>query len=518
MLRCIQTIQYASWLDTSIFATMPHPLTYDTYDGNFGHEFITLSDTRESVPVLYGVCPVDSFYKLSNSGLRYTVIDDLFLPEHSPALPHYSTYMNSIDDIPLKLAGWYTICERDFAKALTNMAFRLAGYETTTHVAVETEDCKVKRFLWWVWSDCDTYRRPKGQIAISTPNGTTGVSGIKVRLFRWFRTDDVYTDGSGTYQDLKRWEVLVCTDDISYSVICAGNRQGVSATNQWNLKVGIIAGAVPLWTYTHTFGFKSSKGYSTTINVSASKLWGRCVLNNAMYDYCLYAESEHLTPPPYHLDIATSDKDDGMASAPLLKNHLNVSLMKIADIDLVLAVMDLLTTPIVYALLPDLILRYPVDYNQYNNKYCVLWHELSHASQFNRVVYNSNIAQASLYWSDVVAYEVYHSVKSGFKSPYGSVGDTGWQQIALVEGWAYFREWYMGRRYLNYDNKASFYFGKTMVQYQYSLYFLELYNAGISMSYMESALSLAYSLSDFKDNLLDVCPANLSGIIKTILP
>jgi hypothetical protein len=48
---------------------------------------------------------------------------------------------------------------------------------------------------------------------------------------------------------------------------------------------------------------------------------------------------------------------------------------------------------------------------------------------------------ASAYWSANIYQQAANNITSG--SPYGSKGDSHWQQIALSEGWANYRKWYL---------------------------------------------------------------------------
>lgn len=512
-------VDYESWADTSLVATMPYPLLLDNIDGLYGNYTVYLSDIEQEAPVLYGVCSADSLEQLDLSGVDYQIIEELFVPENSNQLLEYMQWYNDPDSPELIEMDEFIREQRDFAEAITHMAFRLAGYETQEIGPVEETECEVKYFLWWSWTDCDTYHHPTGQIKIETPNGMTGVSGIKVRLFRWFVTHDVYTDGNGQYYDRGRWKKLLLTDEICYTIKTEG-RRNVTQVNEWNIKTSMIQGAVPLWTYGYNCGFHSSTGYSVDIYHSASTLWGRCVINNAIYDYCVYAENENLSLPPVRLNIASSsvEEDNGwVSSCPLLQNHLNLSLLDISYVGFYLEMLYIGMTPILYPILPDLILKFEADLSCYNKTISIVWHELTHSSHFMRTVAEYGYTRASIHWSDVIAYEVNHTINDDGRT-YGTIGDDNWELIALTEGWAYYREWYMGNAYLGYNNYAHFYFGSSQsVAYCYAQYYRTLYNNGIDMHEMEQALAYAYTLAEFKSNLQYICP-HKNNIINICLP
>ena len=512
---------YAAWLDTCLISTFPHSLLLEDYDGMFDRNFYTLEDTKDEVPVLYGVCSFDSLPLLESSGVKFEIIDELFLPENSPDLKNYGNWYKNSKLLDLLEADELTITERDFAKALTHVAFANAEYETKDIGVLEETECEEKHFLWWKWTDCDTYRHPSGKINVDTIGGTRGVSGIKIKLFRWFTTHEVYTDGAGNYYDDDKWEVLPITDDICYTIVCEGRRDKKNL-NFWNLKVGIIQGAVTLWTYSHILGFKSSTGYSATILNSSGKLWGRCLLNNAVYDYCMFCEHENLSYPPAHLDIASSDaaSNGWVASTPLFKNHINCSLLQIPFFGLFLEIFAAELAYVAYPLLPDMLLKYSTDYDKERRDLIAnfAWHELTHSSHFMRTKKDNDIFVASWYWSNVVAYEADHSINDTIYGTYGKIGDSGWEQIALAEGWANYRAWYLSKLYLSSPSvlKEKTYFGKNYVQYIYSDKFLKLHNNGISMEQIEKALSNTYTFEDFKSKLLNICPSN-TNIINSIL-
>ncbi len=512
------SIDYKMWADTCLFPTTPFSLLLEDVDGLYGGEMIYLSDIDQEVPVLYGTCSADSLDQLNASGVNYNIIETLFIPENSPELPDYRQwYLDTIPPDFTEIDGHFRE-QRDFVKAITNYAFRIAGYETEEVGPVEEEECERKHFLWWSWSDCDTFHHPTGRITVETPTGETGVSGIKVRLFRWFTTHDVYTDGNGQYYDTNRWEKLCITDDIFYTIITSGKREIANNINQWDINTSIIQGAISLWPYRYNCGFHSSSGYSVKFLNSSSNFWSKCIVNNAIYDYCVYAENEHLTLPPSYLSIATSDESDNgwISSCPLLKNHINVSLMDIPFIGPFLEMFYLALSPIIYTIAPDLILKYSTDISDYDKMTSIIWHELTHSSHFQRTVFSSGLTEASYYWSEIISYEGEYYLNTGH--PYGSVNVGNWEIIALAEGWANYREWYMGNVYLGYDNQKQYEFGnRKMLDRYYSLFFSLLYNHGISMREMEHALANTHSLSEFKDNLLSICP-NKSGIINTYLP
>jgi hypothetical protein len=118
---------------------------------------------------------------------------------------------------------------------------------------------------------------------------------------------------------------------------------------------------------------------------------------------------------------------------------------------------------------------------------------------------------ASDYWSTIVYREVVNELFDG--NPYAGKGDDNWQVIALAEGWAYYREEYLRRVYLepNYAMVTTS-FPRTYVQM-----FRELRNLGCSFANMERSLC-TYSIAGFRDNLTSKYPGLSNQITNVVQP
>jgi hypothetical protein len=139
------------------------------------------------------------------------------------------------------------------------------------------------------------------------------------------------------------------------------------------------------------------------------------------------------------------------------------------------------------------------------------WHELTHASQLQRMKREKGSSWASDYWSHVVLQEVKNDKNTG--SPYGSKGDDNWQVIALAEGWAYYREWELSRTKLAWNslNETAWTANSTLpttgsystlrFPKTYVPMFYELVVAGCSFTNIEKSLC-TYSITGFRDNLI----------------
>ena len=309
-------------------------------------------------------------------------------------------------------------------------------------------------------------------------------------------------------------------NNINYHIVFNGQ----NGNNSWDINKS-IAGAVILWTNYYGAGKHSPNGMDLTFDTNSTS-WGRCILNNAIYDYVNYAQQDGISPPPYHLDIAAALSSDLTSSAPLLKNHFNISLFyaypNAWGILAELAYYDFFVS-FPWAI-PDLLLRYNKNMSDYNKITAIVWHELTHASQLQGMKHQKGFFWASDYWSQVVYREAKNDVDTG--DPYGAKGDPDWQIIALAEGWAYYREWKMANKYLGWSKalnlpidegtNISRYFSDRAFPVTYGEMFddlIRLYRC--SNTKIEKALC-SYSVSEFKNKLAAFYPQK-SAQIKTYI-
>ncbi len=284
-----------------------------------------------------------------------------------------------------------------------------------------------------------------------------------------------------------------------------------------------------LWIQKLSLGVHDKNGYSTTITTS-SNAWDACVTNNAFYEYMTICDKERLTRPPTHLQVALREKG-GSSSAPLFQNHTNYYTTALLGGFFTYTFFSgapgaLATVAYIAFLnsLPDILISGGNlnDYKNSNNTlrksslnsfYSTVWHELTHASNFRRVRNEKGVVYADSYWNSVVSTEVRHNISSGGGSPYGKKGDSNWEQIALVEGWANYREWDLTRVKLNWNtiyntswnlNSSAptvYPINNSYFPYYFAGMFYKLKNIGCSHINMEKSLC-NNSISSFKNNLI----------------
>jgi hypothetical protein len=452
-------------------------------------------------------------------GIKYEVLQELFIAENSE---YYSEEPISEAENVRQSAKRVNSepVDPNIFNALYAISFKLTGNEkelkqdtttTTAKSAINGKSSIMKVTIpnctrytikvgWWKvsWTSCDPYYYPDGYIKVNTPNGDVGVKGAKVRMWRWFCYADARTDANGYYYCNSRFNSLWIGNCIDYHIIL----DGVNGDNSWTLSKSLF-GILCLWTDYYGAGFHDPNGWTMTFYTN-SDYWGKCVLSNAIYDYCDIARNEGISLPSSPLDIANKESDDLTSSAPLLKNHFNFSLLyALPTPDMIIATLSE-NIDLVHSLLPDLILRYSKTLTDYNTITAIVWHELTHSSQLERMKSEKGYWWASAYWSANIYQQAANSITSG--SPYGSKGDSHWQQIALSEGWANYREWVMASKYLSYSVSLSGF------QQNYAYMFNSLNIAGCTYSDMESSLC-TYSVSDFRDKLIAKYPSLQAKII-----
>lgn len=170
---------------------------------------------------------------------------------------------------------------------------------------------------------------------------------------------------------------------------------------------------------------------------------------------------------------------------------------------------------------PDLILRFTNSLGDYEKITSIAWHELTHASQLKCMTKEKGLLWASDYWSANVYQQATNTINNG--SPYGAKYDSRWQQIALSEGWANYREWLLAKNKLNgystigYDKYGNaYYFSDYGFPINYGEMFDDLKRVGCSISNIEKSLC-TYSITGLRDNLIVLHPSlaiQITNIIK----
>ena len=272
-------------------------------------------------------------------GVTYEQLAELFLIENSEG---YSEEIISEAELgegegahPKSAAGAAEgAIDNNLRRALTATSFVLTGNggELRTDESSDPANARTKRTTTscrkyclfrglCCWTSCDYKYYPDGHIRVNTPSGVRPLQGIKVRTSRWFHyitmatsVSGYYTSGNDYYDD------ILIGNSAYYDIIFAGANLG----NSWTFSK-TLGGALCFWTSSYGAGYHSPNGHDLTFHTN-SDYWGRAVLHNAVYNYITYAQADGVSLPPSTLDIASKNSSDWTSSAPLLKNHLNISL------------------------------------------------------------------------------------------------------------------------------------------------------------------------------------------------
>jgi hypothetical protein len=454
-------------------------------------------------------------------GVIYEVLEELFIIEHSEG---YSEEVLLETETATRSVGISKgFIDSNLREALIATSFVLTGNGdeirknevSNTRSTITT--CKRKCILWGTvcWTSCDTQYYPEGYIKVNTPSGNVGLKGVKVRTSRWFHSISMRTNASGYY----------CSSSDYYDDILIGNSahyeiifEGLRDSSSWTLSRSLF-GALCLWTNSYGAGYHTPAGHSVTFHTNSDS-WGKAVLSNAIYDYITYAKSEGISLLPKYIDIANKESNNLESSAPLLTQHLNLSLVYDSPLWGTGAVF--LGYAALGWALPDLILRYTNSLDKYNDITAIVWHELTHVSQLERMKKEKGYFWASDYWSHIVLQEASNDMNNGVT--YGTKGNANWQIIALTEGWAYYREWRMAIDHLGWRDAMNIssdnsgrerYFTTLQFPYSYGAMYDSLVIAGCSYQNIEKSLC-TYNLIEFRNTLIAKYPSKKDRITTII--
>ena len=349
---------------------MDHPMDYDILvDGDWYHD----PDVPEGdVTWQYAVVPRN----FSFPDIRYEVLDECYIAENDPG-----TRSDGID--------WAAV-ERE--------AYVLTGNESRLSSPVTRSSEKVT---------------PSGRITIEDENykggQPFGVAGVRVSCNSFVKTSHAYTDRDGYYQMDRSF-----ASDIRYRLVFK-NEKGFS--------IGFNLVLVPA--SVSTLGKSSPEGVNMTVTKdSEDKLYRRCVVNNAAYDYISRCNSDDMgiDPPPSDLRLWIFN---GMEASSAVMLHHGAVLRN----DLVEEYLGKFSRLIEY-FLPDITIG-TKGYDSYASIYSSTCHELAHASHFSKAGIS--------YWNRYILYIIESYVRTGGMTyGDGSGEDAGYCEIG--EMWAYYLE------------------------------------------------------------------------------
>ena len=417
-----------------------HPLDYEiAVDGDWYHD---PEVPENNVTWQYAVVPVDFRFP---DGIEYEIIHECYI-------------MNTSDRVKSDGIDW---------EAVEHQA-----YINTGNAAVWDE----------VMTKSSTEKAvPAGRITIvdEHANGDKpfGVAGVKVVCNTFVKFDTATTDRDGYYQMNKAF-----SSKLRYRLVF---------TNEKGFAIGLNLILVPA--SVSTLGQAGPSGVNMTVTATSDpRLFRRCVVNNAAYDfYSRCAEGDmNIALPPSGLRLWIFN--EMRASSAVMLQHGTV-----LSNDLISSYLGKYAVLVKY-LLPDVTIG-TKGKDDYRSIYSATCHELAHASHFSKVGVD--------YWDKYILYIIESYVASGGMT-YGDGSGDGAGYCEVGEDWAYYLESKMFKdRYggIFPTFGTSFWFNPQIFRY--------LYERGLSTSDMFSALGAdVTSKAALKEALISRFPSRKSLI------
>lgn len=266
------------------------------------------------------------------------------------------------------------------------------------------------------------------EVSIAGPAGTLrSVRRVKIIIKdTWFTEDETFTDDLGCWKiddkfSGKAWMWVRFNNDRCK---IRGVGTGVDAAWQWATTIKDYVGVISGGTFNN---IEVNYNSWTDEGSQIQRYWGAATVNNTVHEFHDYASQDGILPPPF-LDIYVG-KSHGFGFATMT-NHIGGQAMALAlgsgltgNVFIVepFGVFLSVFTPaqIVINLMPDIFVG--INNNQSDNIKRLAYHEIGHASHFNKV--------NTLFWMDLIAAEV-------AANGHGEAGSTDAGRIAICESWA----------------------------------------------------------------------------------
>ena len=309
--------------------------------------------------------------------VRYEIIDECYISEHDAG----TRADDGID--------W---------EAVEKESYRLTGNSDRIFDAATKASAKVV---------------PSGRLTIvdDLANGGKpfGVAGVKVSCNSFVKFDHAYTDRDGYYKMNKTFSA-----NLRYRLVFK-NEKGFS--------IGFNLVLLP--ESVSTLGKSAPEGINMTITKdSEEKLFRRCVVNNAAYDYysrCSSDDMDILCPPSdlriwlfHNLDASSAVM---MHHGAFLQSELIAKFLRGF-------------APLVEFFAPDITLGMEGK-DDYREIYSTTCHELAHASHFSKV--------GKQFWDEYIKYIMVSYAKTGGMT-YGDGTTQGAGYCEIGEMWGYYIE------------------------------------------------------------------------------
>lgn len=361
-------------------ALLDHPVDYEILrEGDYYHD---PSLEEGQITWQYAVVPVDFSFP---EGIRCEILDRCYIPDEEAAT-------RSGDGV-----DWAAV-ERE--------AFRLTGNDA---LLAPTPAAAVTK--------ASSSGTPSGRITIVDPDlgpGAEGVRGVRVSCNSFVKFAHAYTDADGYYRMTRSFSArpryrLVFSNSSGFAIGFNKLLESASAS---------------------TLGKNEASGLDVEITPQSDrKLFARCVVNNAGYDYYARCRAEQpaIKTPPANLRIWLFQGFES-GGALMLQQGVLVDESKLGS-----ALGDFIF--LVKMFLPDILLGLKGREN-YAEIYAEAVHSLAHASHFMQA--------GRVYWDDYVRFLLTSYVGSGFVD-YGTGMEKDAGLCEVGEVWAYFMQTLMVR-------------------------------------------------------------------------
>ena len=322
---------------------------------------------------------------------------------------------------------------------------------------------------------------PSGRITIVDEHAgggkPFGVAGVRVSCNSFVKFSHAYTDKDGYYEMPKKFSARL--------------RYRLVFENEKGFSIGVNMVLVPA--SVSTLGKSGPEGVNMTVTPdSETKLFKRCVANNAAYDYYERCAAEDM-------DISVPPKDIRMwlfhkmkASSAVMLHHGAV-----LDSDMLSSFLGYFA-PLLKFFLPDITVGVEGDHD-YRSIYSTVCHELAHASHFSKV--------GTSFWNQYILYIIGSYISSGGMTYGDGLGvNSGYCEVG--EMWAYHLE---SKMYHERYGGSYPSFGTSYWFYPQIFRFLE--EKGVSTSEIFSVLRPeTTSVDELQRALIKALPARTSDI------
>lgn len=413
---------------------LDHPMDYEIVcDGDFYHDPSLSTD----VPTWqYSVVPSNFVFP---TRIRYEILDECYIASEQNTKAGDGIDWDAVEAESFRLTGNGSMLESDSS------------------------------------TKADKGQTPSGRITIidDKANGGQpfGVAGVRIDANVFVKYSTTYCDRDGYYKFPKKFS--------------ANPRYRLVFKNEKGFSIGFNSVLYPA--SVSTLGKNSPAGVNITVDSNSErKLFRRCAVNNAVYDYFNRCSAGDLgiQTPPSDLTIWTFDKLD--VSSAVMLHHGTVFDPESANKYFQIAF------KVVQLFAPDITLG-TRDANSYSDLYALVAHELSHASHFSAVGRD--------YWNNYIAY--IGSCALMGKQLYGDGQGEYAGYCAVGEMWAYFLA-----RKLTADRYPYFDLAPIPQLWFHPVIFSYLYERGFSVSELFGVLGPSVvDVNTLQESLLLKYPA-----------